>query len=400
VDFASNVARGAWGDAPVLACPGEGDMVGGVVLRSACSTRPGAVEAVTEVAARLGDTADLFLVFVADGYDLREAASALTAWAGPKVIACTSAGAIGPGGFQRQGLAAVALSGPDVTVATVPITPLGNPDVAWAGADGPLRAAAEQAGQDLAGRSSFALMLVDGLSLCEETVAEQVSARLGGIELVGGSAGDGLRFERTAVLVEGQFVVDAATVTIVTTSAPFQRFRVQHHRSGEAALVVTGATPGRRLVHTLNGRPAVHEYADVVGVPVGQLTPAVLSAHPLVLRAGGGNWVRSICRTEPDGSLRFFCAADPGTMLRVARSIDPVEAIETTFAELRRDLGDVSGMLVFDCILRRLEFEELGIDEDLGRLLAAQHAVGFSTYGEQYDGVHVNQTMVGIAFGR
>ena len=26
-------------------------------------------------------------------------------------------------------------------------------------------------------------------------------------------------------------------------------------------------------------------------------------------------------------------------------------------------------------------------------------AVGFSTYGEQYGGVHVNQTLTGIAFG-
>jgi hypothetical protein len=359
--------------------------------------------AVAEVAAQLGDAAGLFMVFVPDGYDLQEMAAALRAWAGPRMVACTSAGAIGPAGFQPQGLVAVAVTGGDLRVETVAIHPLSDPDSAWPDADGRLRAAAGVAlaqAQGSAGRSTFALLLVDGLSMREECVTEQVMARLGPIPLVGGSAGDNLRFQSTHVLVDGRFVQDAATVTVVTTSAPWRRFRTQHHTAGDTVLVVTGATPARRLVHTLNGRRAVREYADVVGVPVEHLTPTVFSRHPLVLRAGGGDWVRSISRAEPDGSLRFFCAAELGSVLRLGRAGPASEAVAATFAGLRRDLGDISGMLVFDCILRRLEFEERGIDADLGHLLATHRAVGFSTYGEQYDGVHVNQTMVGIAFGR
>ena len=87
-------------------------------------------------------------------------------------------------------------------------------------------------------------------------------------------------------------------------------------------------------------------------------------------------------------------------MLRLGRAQDARLALESTFAGLRDELGELSGALVFDCILRRLNFEETAVDGELGRLLAESGAVGFSTYGEQYDGVHVNQTMVGIAFGR
>jgi hypothetical protein len=36
---------------------------------------------------------------------------------------------------------------------------------------------------------------------------------------------------------------------------------------------------------------------------------------------------------------------------------------------------------------------------ELSRLLVTHRAVGFCTAGEQFDGVHVNQTLVGIAFG-
>jgi len=372
----------------------------GVTLRSAFSAEPSAAAAVAAVAAELGDAAGLFLAFVTAGYDLAEAAVALTDWVGERVIACTSAGGIDSGGFRREGMVVVALSGPDVQVVTIPVLPVSDLDRAWEVADGRLRAAVDAVPHQRQSRAGFALMLVDGLSLREERVAEQVTARLDGIPLIGGSAGDDLRFRQTAVLVDGRFVQDAASVTIVTTSAAFRRFRVQHHTAGDDVLVVTAATPQLRLVHTLNGRPAVEEYARHVGIPVDHLSPVVFSMHPLVLRAGGGSWIRSISGVEPDGSLRFLCTADLGAVLRLGRAQDARLALESTFDDLRSELGEVTGALVFDCILRRLEFEETAVAGELGRLLAERSVVGFSTYGEQYDGVHVNQTMVGIAFGR
>jgi hypothetical protein len=36
----------------------------------------------------------------------------------------------------------------------------------------------------------------------------------------------------------------------------------------------------------------------------------------------------------------------------------------------------------------------------IGRLFADNNVVGFSTYGEQFVGVHVNQTFTGVAVGR
>jgi hypothetical protein len=35
----------------------------------------------------------------------------------------------------------------------------------------------------------------------------------------------------------------------------------------------------------------------------------------------------------------------------------------------------------------------------VGELFQRNNTVGFSTYGEQYGGVHVNQTFTGIAIG-
>jgi PAS domain-containing protein len=98
-------------DAPSGQTPGFHDRM---LLRSASSREPDAAVAVRELARQLGDEADLYLAFVPAGYDLDAMAAALTGWAGDRLIACTSAGAIGSQGYTRADLLAVAVSGPPV----------------------------------------------------------------------------------------------------------------------------------------------------------------------------------------------------------------------------------------------------------------------------------------------
>ena len=56
-------------------------------------------------------------------------------------------------------------------------------------------------------------------------------------------------------------------------------------------------------------------------------------------------------------------------------------------------------VLTCDCILRKLEIVESGLADRVGDILRRNNAVGFNTYGEQFCGVHVNQTLTGIALG-
>jgi hypothetical protein len=46
-----------------------------------------------------------------------------------------------------------------------------------------------------------------------------------------------------------------------------------------------------------------------------------------------------------------------------------------------------------------LEFEQSGLAKPINQLMVDNNVMGFSTYGEQYDGIHVNQTFTGIAIG-
>lgn len=126
----------------------------------------------------------------------------------------------------------------------------------------------------------------------------------------------------------------------------------------------------------------------------------MFSTHPVVVRVGGKDYVRSIQRCGEDGSLTFFCAIDEGIVLTLAESRDMVANLEAEVDRLEGRLGELDLTLGFDCVLRRLESRQraltAGVDSQLQRL----RACGFATYGEQFGPMHVNQTLTGVAIGR
>lgn len=366
-----------------------------VAVASATSRQAEAAAAVAELATVLGPHADLYAVFVSPGYDLDAVGVALKEHFGDRVIGCTSSGNICSYGYDGQGLCGLALTGGGLEARTVMIGPLDDAPAAVDVTSASL--ASLRAGLD--GRDGFAILLTDGLARNEDQLAASLMAALGDVSIIGGSAADGLEFLRTAVYHDGAFHPNHATVTIVGLDAPFRLLRLQHHEATEAILVATDVDPEQRIVRSFNGRPAAQAYAEAVHADPGTLTAATFSEHPLMLSAGGSSWIRSIAGVGSDDTLHMFARIDLGDVLRVGHSAGMVDKLEEQFAAVSAELGSLSGMLVFDCILRRLESENHGWADQVGAVLARHGAVGFSTYGEQFNGMHMNQTLVAVAFG-
>ena len=179
-----------------------------------------------------------------------------------------------------------------------------------------------------------------------------------------------------------------------------QTFRSQHFVASDRKVVVTGAAPERRLVTELDAEPAVEVYARLVGCPVAELTPMVFATHPLVVRLGGAEYVRSIQKANPDGSLSFYCAIDEGLVLTLSEGRDLLSQIEGLFQDIRDRIGTPEVVIGFECVLNRLEAERNQIKHHLSRLHAANNVTGFASFGEQWGSMHVNQTFTGIAIGR
>ncbi|MGE0114609.1 MAG: nitric oxide-sensing protein NosP [Steroidobacteraceae bacterium] len=316
------------------------------------------------------------------------------------LIGCTTAGEITPQGYLAGSLTGVSIASPNMDVATR-LIPLEGFDskTTGAGVEALLQQMVSRDGIPAGAADTFAFLLIDGLAMQEELVVSCIHQHLHGIELIGGSAADDVRFSATHLYYQGRFQQNIALLNLVRSDLPFVAFRTQHFLPSKHRMVVTRADPARRVVYEINGLPAAHEFARLVGIPITELTPLVFATHPVVVRVGGQYFVRSIAKVNEDDSLSFFCAIDEGIVLTIAEGVDMVDNLQQAFDQVRANLGEPQLVLGCDCILRRLESERSGIKERIGKIFAANNVIGFATYGEQFNAMHVNQTFTGIAIG-
>lgn len=249
------------------------------------------------------------------------------------------------------------------------------------------------------GDNVFALCFIDGLSYAEEAVTSAIHWGLDDIPLIGGSAGDDLKFETTRLISDGRVASDSAIVVLIATLVPFHVFKTDNFIPTEEKLVVTASDPDHRIVREFNAGVAAEEYAASVGIGPQTLTPLSFASHPVVVKVGGEYYCRSIQKMNPDGSLSFFCAIDDGIVLSIAKPKSMVESTQAALKEVERRLGRIDMILGFDCVLRRLDARNRQVFREISELYRNSRVIGFGTYGEQYRSMHLNQTFTGIAFG-
>ena len=362
-------------------------------------------EAIRELVDRIGQPAMALVVFFASpSYDRARLAEAIAAQLpGIEVIGCTTAGEITSEGYRENTITAVSFGRDDYKASIRLIPDLdrfrmehGNEVVQDLFADlgmAPLTVRSIP-------HQTFGMLLIDGLSRQEEVVVSSISRFLDPVPLFGGSAGDGLDFGVTWVFAHGAFHTNAAVLALIETSCAFSVFKFDHFRPTDKKMVVTEADPVRRLVMEINAERAAPAYAKMVGLDEHELGPMTFAAYPVVVRVGGEYHVRSIQKVEDDGSLRFYCGIDEGLVLTVADGDDIARNLDAALTGLAAELGSIDLILGFDCILRRLEAEQKQKSLDVSQVLKRHGVVGFSTYGEQYRSMHVNQTFTGVAIGK
>jgi hypothetical protein len=313
---------------------------------------------------------------------------------GTRVVGCTTAGEIA-GGYAEGRIVAVGLPQAHFAAETLLIPDLGrlDPD-ALIGAM--IRARGALARARPAWDHEFAFLMVDGLSAKEDELAAALASGLGPVPLFGGSAADGTRFRETFVLHDGRVLRHAAVLAMLRTDCPVRVFKTDHLHPTATRMVVTEADPARRIVRRINAEPAALEYARLVGKDPGQLSPFIFAAHPVVVRIGGRHHVRAIRQVDPNGDLIFYSAIDEGLVLTLAQPADMVAHLEGELAALSRPVAPAA-ILACDCVLRRMEAEERQVAGRLSDILRRYHVTGFSTYGEQLNAMHVNQTLTGVA---
>jgi hypothetical protein len=372
-------------------------------IRVAASSNPSTREAISSAANELrGEAYQHIIIFFSTEHDHNVLISEFTAaFPDTPVSGCSTAGEVGPLGMMQGGIVLIAFPESGFRVLSEVI-----PGIDQGGVERASEIARRLKTQIILGsaRSArdnvFALVLIDGLSNKEEALVAAIHWSLDDIELVGGSAGDGLAFQRTALIHRNTPVRGGAILFVIESAAPFAVFKTQNFEPTPIKLVVTAADAENRIVYELNAEPAAREYAAAIGLQPNDLGPFSFASYPLVVKVGGDYYCRSIRNMNPDGSLSFFCAIDEGLVFTVARPRDMVRSTQDTLERLDSQLGGTDFVLGFDCILRRLDAEGRQVRHKVEELYQRFGVTGFHTYGEQFNGMHLNQTLTGIAFGK
>lgn len=345
----------------------------------------------------------LVVFFCSSLYDLGKISHLLSEKFGDiEVVGCTSCGEIGKDGYAEHGISGFSFSN-DGIISKVKffenLESITQGDSSNFVADVLSEFEHEEGFKSKSNMFSF--LLIDGLSIQEEKMTSLLYNSMGNIPLFGGSAGDDLKFESTYVYYNGEFHKNAGILALVHTDFEFTVFKAEHFVEGEGKIVITDADPSKRIVNEINGEIAADEYARLIGVRSREeLVPEVFSQYPVVVKIGGKLYVRSIQKVNDDGSLTFYCAIDEGIVLTLAKGIDFIDNLNTVLDKVKSKVGEPQLVIGFDCILRKLEIQETKIKDNVGKVMSENNVVGFSTYGEQYNSMHVNQTFTGVAIGK
>jgi hypothetical protein len=364
-------------------------------IKSGFSIEKDTKAAAKEVAEQIKqDNIELVVFFAAVDYDFAKIAKTLYKTLGRSpMIGCTTAGEITPSGFMNNSLTAMSISSDKISKVKVGVIKDLQKNAGKAGSV--LQELAQSMDIDLKKidpNKHVGIILPDGLSLKEEAVMDSLANTSMDLIAVGGSSGDSLKFERTLIAVNDQVYENATAMALLEMKAPFEIIKKTSYAPTPIIFEITKADEEKRIVYEFSGKPAADEYARVIGVEPDELNETVFMSNPLGLVIGDDPYVRSPAKVFPDKSIQFYSNISEGAIVNLMESTDPVIDTQNIIKDVKKKLGHVSGLIIFNCILRYLECESREVSKQVFEAFGDSEKIGFNTYGEQYYG-HINQTV-------
>lgn len=373
-------------------------------IRQGFSANGDTIGATDEVIKQISQSAAKYVVFFAgNNYDFELLSLKMKeAFPEAEVVGCTTAGEISKKCLTKNSLVAMSIESSDFITATTVIKDISTTPIL--SRDEVIRTF-ERTGANLENalnvKNMFCFTLMDGLSSGEEKVLSVINSIFKDVDfpLLGGSAGDGLDFKVTKVSYNGNVYTNAAIVTFIKTSHKFFIYKENIFKPLGKQMVVTKADIGKRVVYEFDNKPAAKYYAEQVGVPVGDLDKYFMT-NPLGRKIGDKIWIASPFKINSDHSMQFYCRVLTNSVLEVLEPQDPIQVMKETIDKIKENIPDVKGIISVNCILRSLQFEQENIGQKMiSPLSELGPLVGFSSYGEQLNNNHLNQTLVLLALG-
>ncbi len=363
-------------------------------IKTAFSIKTDVQDAIKDIRAQLRDfSANLVVYFASSIYDPDTVAALMgAAFPGADTFGCSTAGEIVSGRMLTDSLVAMAFNQKAVKGVKVEVLEDLTTD-----SHRVFDAFERHFGKTMAKmdpKQYVGIILIDGLSGKEEMVMDRVGD-FTNVNFIGGSAGDDLKFSRTCVYANGRSYTNAAVLAILEPGVEFSLVKTQSFCPLQQKLMVTKANEAEREILEFNHKPAAAAYAEALGTSVAD-APNHFMHNPVGLVYEGEPFVRSPQQIKGD-SMKFYCGVKEGIELNLLESTDILADTKRAVDMARSELGGISGIINFNCILRTLELRQKGLTKEYGALFSDIPTIGFSTYGEQFIG-HMNQTATMLVF--
>lgn len=297
----------------------------------------------------------------------------------PDIILCSTAGEYTYKGYQDGAITGFCYDSREAEVVEIPYPAIKSIDS--------LKSAYNKV---KANPNGFMLLLCDGLSGTEESVLSTFYFMKPDFKIVGGSAGDNLKFKETYIYIGSKRVSNVAIFFNSKKRTCILKENIYVSTGKE--LLVTDADVLNRTVKTFNNNPASVEYAKAIGVSESDL-PNYFMNNPLGKAYEDDIFIASPMKVNGDKSITFYCELMANTFLQVLKAADPIAVLKETLSSAPFKPAYVFSV---NCILRSLMFiqESKWKDFDREMLHFCSNTSGFISYGEQYYTNHSNQTMV------
>jgi len=366
-------------------------------IKTACSSMNTVDEAIADISSQFGTfEAEMVLFFASTKYSPDSVSKKMQdAFPMAQVFGCSTAGEITSGAMLNDSIVAMAWDGQ--ALKDVKIEVVGNlqDENSVRAAFSSFESYFKVPMAELNPCEYVGIILVDGLSGAEEGLMETIGD-LTNVTFIGGSAGDDLKFATTHLYAHGKSHSSSAVLALLKPGIPFTFIKTQSFRDLGKSLEVTKALEEKREVLEFNDKPAAVAYADLLGVPAEE-APSHFMHNPIGLVIDDEPYVRSPQQISGQ-AMRFYCGVKEGMELSILESTDIIGDTREALEQAREELGGISGIVNFNCILRTLELKQKNLAREYGELFSQYRTVGFSTYGEQYIG-HINQTATMLVFG-
>lgn len=219
------------------------------------------------------------------------------------------------------------------------------------------------------------------------------------IPLVGSSCGASPELKETYVTLNGELYRDSCVfVFIHNLTGPIKIFKENIYHPTSEKLTVTDVDCDEQLVYEYDGEMAAEKIAKILRVNVNNLKN-VLAEHPMGRIVDNDIFITESNEVRDDGAISFFSRIYNHSKM-VLLEVDDIKKVwNETSLRIKNEISESAFCISINSMSRSKLFEKSNIfGEFVNNLRQYGSFIGVSGYGEQWNNVHLNQTMLLVVF--